>query len=67
MNLTPVEKALRLINKTQTAKELGVTRSAIHAWKRKNKIPARHILKIEQLSGVSRYDLAPDIYGVAQT
>lgn len=66
MNLTPIEKALRLVGKTQMARELGLTRSAIHAWARKNKIPAHHVLKVEQLSGISRYELAPEIYGVAQ-
>lgn len=67
MNLSPIEKALRLVGKTQMAKELGLTRAAVYSWTRKNKIPARHVLKIEQLSGISRYDLAPEIYGVAQS
>ena len=66
MNLPPIEKALRLVGATQIAKELGLTRAAVHAWKRINIIPARHVLKVEQLSGVSRYELAPEIYGVAQ-
>lgn len=63
MNLTPIEKALRLVGKTQMARELGLTRSAVYSWAKKNKIPAHHVLKVEQLSGISRYDLAPEIYG----
>jgi DNA-binding transcriptional regulator YdaS (Cro superfamily) len=66
MNLSPIDKALRLVGTTQIAKELGLTRAAVHAWKRKNKIPAQHVLKVEGLSGVSRYELAPEIFGVAQ-
>jgi DNA-binding transcriptional regulator YdaS (Cro superfamily) len=66
MNLTPIEKALRLVGKTQMARELGLTRAAVYSWARKNKIPAHHVLRVEQLSGISRYDLAPEIYGVAQ-
>jgi DNA-binding transcriptional regulator YdaS (Cro superfamily) len=66
MNLTPIEKALRLVGKAQLARELGLTRAAVYSWVRKNKIPAHHVLKVEQLSGISRYDLAPEIYGVAQ-
>lgn len=66
MHLTPITKALRIVGKTQMARELGLTRGAVYSWERKNQIPAKHILKIEQLSGVSRYELAPEIYGVAQ-
>lgn len=66
MNLSPIEKALRLVGKTQMARELGLTRAAVYSWARKNKIPAHHVLKVEQLSGVSRYELAPEVYGVAQ-
>lgn len=66
MNITNIEKALRIVGKSVIAKELGLTRAAVYAWVKKNKIPAHHILKIEQLSGVSRYELSPEIYGVAQ-
>ena len=63
MEITNIEKALRIVGKSQLARECGLTRAAVYSWARKNKIPANHILKVEQLSGVSRYDLAPDIYG----
>ena len=65
-SLAPIHKALRLVGAVSMATELGLTRAAIYSWVRKNKIPARHVLKVEQLSGVSRYELAPEIYGVAQ-
>ena len=44
----------------QLAEHLGVTRQAIEQWRR---IPPRHVLTIERLTGLSRYDLRPDIYG----
>lgn len=66
MQLTPIKKAIRLVGGTNMAKELSLTRAAVYSWARKNQIPARHVLRVEQLSGVSRYELAPEIYGVAQ-
>jgi DNA-binding transcriptional regulator YdaS (Cro superfamily) len=63
MQITNIEKALRIVGKSQMAKELGLTRAAVYSWSKKNKIPAQHILKVEELSGVSRYDLDPQIYG----
>ena len=65
-SLPPIHKALRLVGAVNLAQELGLTRAAVYSWSRKNKIPAHHVLKVEQLSGVSRYELAPEVYGVAQ-
>lgn len=45
---------------TKMAPYLGVTRQAIDQWPH---VPARHVLMVEALSGVSRYTLRPDIYG----
>lgn len=39
---------------------LGITRQAVEDW---DKVPPKHVLRVEQLSGVSRYLLRPDIYG----
>lgn len=63
MAITNIEKALRIVGKGELAKHLGLSRAAVYVWSKKNKIPAHHILKVEQLSGISRYDLAPEIYG----
>lgn len=63
MIITPITKALRIVGMSNMAKELGLTRAAVYSWKKKNKIPAHHILKVESLSGIDRHDLAPEIYG----
>lgn len=42
------------------AEALGITRQAVEDWIR---VPAKHVLRLEAISGVSRYDLRPDIYG----
>lgn len=39
---------------------LGMTRQAVAKWA---VVPPHHVLRIEKMSGVSRYRLRPDIYG----
>lgn len=63
MEITNIEKALRIVGKSQLARELGLTRAAVYSWAKKNKIPANHVLKVEELSGISRYDLDPKVFG----
>ncbi|MDZ7711734.1 MAG: Cro/CI family transcriptional regulator [Rhodovibrio sp.] len=41
------------------ARQLGITRQAIYAWSR---IPVEHVFTIEQMSGVPRHTLRPDVY-----
>lgn len=42
------------------ANGLGVTVQSISGWK---DIPPERCLDVEKLTGISRYDLRPDIYG----
>ena len=63
MQITNIEKALRIVGKGEIARQLGLTRAAVYVWGKKNKIPPHHVLRVEELSGISRYDLAPEIYG----
>lgn len=42
------------------ARRLGIKHPSLHSWRR---VPAEHCLIIEELSGVSRHDLRPDVYG----
>ena len=42
------------------ASALGITSQAISQW---NKVPAERCLAVEKLTGVSRFQLRPDIYG----
>jgi DNA-binding transcriptional regulator YdaS (Cro superfamily) len=42
------------------ARVLRITHQAVIQWPH---VPAKHVLEVERLSGVSRYDLRPDIYG----
>lgn len=40
----------------------GVTSQAVSQWK---KIPAERVLDIERLTGISRHELRPDVFGEA--
>lgn len=42
------------------AATLGVSPSAISMW---TNVPSGRVLEIERLTGVSRHDLRPDIFG----
>ncbi len=44
----------------RVAPECGCTRQAVSKWTR---VPPKHVLTVERLSGVSRHALRPDIYG----
>lgn len=42
------------------AAKLGITKSAVSQW---DKVPAEHVLAVEDASGVSRHVLRPDVFG----
>lgn len=45
------------------AKEMDVTQPTVWRWLRQSKqLPAEYVLRAEQLFGISRHDLRPDIY-----
>lgn len=44
---------------SRLAKGLGLRRQAVYQW---DKIPAGHVLKVEELTGVPRSTLRPDLY-----
>jgi DNA-binding transcriptional regulator YdaS (Cro superfamily) len=45
---------------TELGRLLGVTPQAIGKWSR---VPAERCLEVERLTGISRFELRPDIYG----
>jgi len=46
---------------TKLSLKLNIKPSTVSSWK--TEPPAKHCLKIEELSKISRYDLRPDIFG----
>lgn len=63
-----MEEALKLAVRRQggqsaTARNRGVTQPTVHYWLRHaKKCPPEHVIGMEEDSGVSRFDLRPDIY-----
>lgn len=48
---------------TSLAKELHLFPSGISQWK---EVPPKHVLDVERITGISRHDLRPDLYGAKQ-
>jgi DNA-binding transcriptional regulator YdaS (Cro superfamily) len=63
---SPLEKAISSVGITQLARVVGVRPPTIHVWLRSTgHVPAHHVLAVEAATGVSRYELRPDVYGPA--
>ena len=57
--------AATFVGYAELARQLGVSPQAVSAWRARGRVPAERVLQIEQLTGVSRHALRPDIYGEA--
>lgn len=44
------------------SRELGIKHTALYSWKR---VPAERVVDIERVTGISRHELRPDIFGPA--
>lgn len=42
------------------ARALGISQAAVSQWRQ---VPVNRVLDVERITGVSRHDLRPDIYG----
>jgi DNA-binding transcriptional regulator YdaS (Cro superfamily) len=58
--LEAIERAGSL---AKLAQQLGISKQAIHKWRR---APAERIVEIERVTGVERERLRPDLYRVPQ-
>jgi DNA-binding transcriptional regulator YdaS (Cro superfamily) len=58
---TIVERVIRAGGgSTAVSRVVGVTRQAVEDWCR---IPAQHVLALEELTGISRHAMRPDVFG----
>lgn len=46
------------------AQALDVTVGAVYQWRKHQRVPYNKCLSIEELYGVSRYELRPDVFGI---
>ena len=49
-------------SQTSLAAQLGISPQALQSWRRTGRVPAHHVLRIEEITGVSRTKIRPDIY-----
>lgn len=66
---SPVEKAIDALGGlTKAAAALGIDNPSVIAnWRTRRRVPAERTLEVEALTGISRHDLRPDIFGPAPT
>lgn len=67
MDKSTFEKIVESVgSQRQLALSLGVTPQALTKWKVRG-IPAERVLDVERLSGVSRYEIRPDVFGAPES
>lgn len=50
----------RQVKKLQLAQALGITHGAISQW---SQVPSERVLDVERITGISRHELRPDVFG----
>jgi DNA-binding transcriptional regulator YdaS (Cro superfamily) len=61
--MNAIERAIRAVGgRRALAERVGVRVQAVEKWVRFERIPAERVLTVEELTGVSRHDLRPDLY-----
>lgn len=65
-NATPADKVIEALGGTvEAARALGLTPNVVWNWRKRQSIPAERVLQVEQVTGISRHELRPDIFGSA--
>lgn len=66
-NIEVARATYRAIKQAGGAKKLGealgINQHAVYAFRRRARVPEIHLLMVEAMSGVSRAELRPDLYG----
>ncbi|MCV0379022.1 YdaS family helix-turn-helix protein [Nitratireductor sp.] len=49
---------------TKASEILGVSNPSVIAnWRARGRIPAERVLEVERITGISRHELRPDVFG----
>lgn len=63
---TPLQKAIVAAGSQQNlASQLGIRSASISEWKSRGRIPVERVRSIESVTGISKHELRPDIFGPA--
>ncbi|MCS3807837.1 helix-turn-helix domain-containing protein [Xanthomonas sp. 4461] len=61
---TPLQKAIVAAGSQQNlANQLGIRSASISEWKSRGRIPVERVRLIESVTGISKHELRPDIFG----
>jgi len=62
---SPVDKAIDALGGlTKTAAALGIDNPSVIAnWRNRGQVPYARVLDVERVTGISRHELRPDIFG----
>lgn len=65
--MSPVEQVIEVLGgASKAARALGISNpSVVLNWKTRGQVPAERVLDVERISGISRHQLRPDIFGEA--
>lgn len=63
-NESPLASAVRVAgSQSAFGRMIGKRQSVVFGWLRANRpLPAEYVLKVEEVTGISRHDLRPDLY-----
>ena len=62
---TEVWDAIRKFGVQKLATELGISRQAVHKWKRQNKIPPEHFMSLDRALPIPTHEIALAIWSDA--
>ncbi len=51
---------------SRLAKACNVKPQNITRWQKTGQVPAHHCLAVEQVTGISRHELRPDVFGASE-
>jgi DNA-binding transcriptional regulator YdaS (Cro superfamily) len=57
-----VKLAIESLGISEVARQMGVTRQAVHRWYMTGHVPAERVLAFESVTGLRRETVRPDLY-----
>ena len=65
MEKTELKRLLRRFGTYKLAQRIGIKHQSVVNWIKYGRVPPERVLAVEDILGVSRHDLRPDIFGPA--
>jgi DNA-binding transcriptional regulator YdaS (Cro superfamily) len=63
MNHTVMSRIIQAAgSQSELARKLGIRCQSVQQWVRRSRVPAERVLEVEDITGVPRYLIRPDLY-----